>query len=287
MKISNEITGPSTLVGAEKAVEYCGVAGFDAWDYPLDHICSKYCGVKKGMDGALPLNGSEYLKMARKLRKIGEENGIVCHQTHAPTRWSCSCFLDCMKRAIEITAEAGAEICVTHPNSAFTAEQNIEAYIRLMPFAKEYGVKIALENVWMWDFDNNKFGNSPFSEPIGMKKHMDVLTDDCFIVCLDTGHAEIGDLNTSAVDIVNAMAGRVQALHIQDTDRRQDNHEIPFTMDIPFEPIVRALKENGYKGFFSLEAFRPFENRDAADTLDIMKKQYAAGKRLADMFENI
>ncbi|MBQ7921718.1 MAG: sugar phosphate isomerase/epimerase [Clostridia bacterium] len=287
MKISNEITGPSTLVGAEKAVEYCAAVGFDAWDFPLDHLCSEYCGIKKGIDSALPLNGDEYLKLARKLRKIGEDNGIVCHQTHAPTRWNCPHFMDCMKRAIEITAEAGAKICVTHPNSSFTADQNIEAYLLLMPFAKEHGVKIALENVWMWDFDNNRFGNSPFSEPVGMKKHMDLLPEDTFIVCLDTGHAEIGDLNTSAVEIVKAMGGRVQALHLQDTDRRQDNHEIPFTMDIPFAPIVRALKENGYSGYFSLEAFRPFENRDAVDTLDIMKKQYAAAKQLAVMFENI
>lgn len=287
MKISNEITGPSTLVGAEKAVEYCALAGFDAWDFPLDHICSHYCDVKKGVESALPLNGDAYVKMARKLRQIGEDNGIVCHQTHAPTRWSCPHFLDCMKRTLEITAEAGAKICVTHPCDKNTVEQNTEMYLKLLPYAKEYGVKIALENVWTWDFAGNKFGNSPFSEPIGMKKHMDILSHEQFIVCLDTGHAEIGDLNTSAVEIVKAMGGRVQALHLQDTDRRQDNHEIPFTMDIPFEPIVRALKENGYEGYFSLEAFRPFENRDAADTLDIMKKQNAAARQLADMFENI
>jgi len=287
MKISNEITGPSILVGAEKAVEYCAAVGFDAWDYPLDHICSTYCGVRKEIAGSLPMNGNEYLQIARKLRKIGEDNGITCHQTHAPTRWKCACFTDCMKRTLEITAEAGAEICVTHPVDSLSVEQNIEMYQKLLPFAKEYGVKIALENVWMWDFDNNRFGNSLFSEPAGMKKIMDILDDESFIVCLDTGHAQIVDLQTSAADIVNTMGGRVQALHLQDTDLRQDNHEIPFTMNIPFEPIIRALKNNGYKGYFSLEAFRPFENRDAADTLDIMKKQNAAARQLADMFENI
>lgn len=285
MKISTEITAPSILVGAEKAVEYCGLAGFDAWDFPLDHICSEYCFVKKNIQNAYPLNGDETLKLARKLKKIGDDNGIVCHQTHAPTRWSCPNFFDCMKYTLEITAEAGGTICVTHPGKNKTAEENAEFYWKLLPYAKEYGVKIALENVWEWDFVNNKFANSSFSEPIGMKKHMDLLKDDYFIVCLDTGHAEINTLHTSAAAIVDAMAGRVQAVHLQDTNLREDNHQMPFTMDIDFEPIVRALKRNGYQGYFSLEAMRHLENIEPEKTLERMRELQAVGRRLADMFE--
>lgn len=60
--------------------------------------------------------------------------------------------------------------------------------------------------------------------------------------------------DTTAVEMIEALDYRLQALHIHDNDRWHDSHQIPFSMVIDFEPIVKALKRINYKGYFTLEA---------------------------------
>ena len=62
-----------------------------------------------------------------------------------------------LMRAIECTAEAGGKICIIHPENDKSAEENAEMYQKLLPFAKECGVKIATENMWMWDEEKDQY----------------------------------------------------------------------------------------------------------------------------------
>ncbi|MBE6934364.1 MAG: hypothetical protein E7462_04860 [Ruminococcaceae bacterium] len=63
------------------------------------------------MDNDSSLAGGQYLKYVRQLRKIAEDNGITCNQSHAPFP-SFPCVFDLLKRAIECTAEMGGERCI-------------------------------------------------------------------------------------------------------------------------------------------------------------------------------
>ena len=136
MKISTEIASIAKITGEEKAVELCAKAGFDAWDFSMFAMC-RYDRISNMLlENNHSLAGANYLAFARKLKKIGLDNGIVCNQSHAPFPVYCKEIRSCLKRAIECTAEAGGKICIIHPDNYKTAEDNAEMYLELLAIGK-------------------------------------------------------------------------------------------------------------------------------------------------------
>ena len=123
MKISTEINSAAKLIGEEKAVELVAKAGFDAWDFSMFSMVSYNWQTKIATPGNNALGSGDYLKFARQLKKIGEDNGIHCNQSHAPFPSSYE-ILDYLKRALECTAEAGGKICIIHPMNTGSVDQN-------------------------------------------------------------------------------------------------------------------------------------------------------------------
>ena len=58
-------------------------------------------------------------------------------------------------------------------------------------------------------------------------------------------------------------------------------------MDIDFAEIVKALKEIGYGGYFTLEADNYLKAFTAENVFDGIKDLSVAAKKLADMFDNL
>lgn len=287
MKISTEIASTARIVGMEKAVEFCAKAGFDAWDFSLFDMCRINWNTGLPIQKPTELNGVHYLEFARKLKKIGLDNGIVCNQSHAPFPVELPATRAFLKRAIECTAEAGGEICVIHPNNNKTAEENAEMYAELLPFAKSCGVKIATENMWNWSKEKNESSFAACATGEDFKKHIDVINDDFFVACLDLGHAEMRGSGDGAVNMIKALGSRLQALHIHDNDRWHDNHQIPFSMNIDFDAIVKALKEIDYSGYFTLEADTFLKDYNSDNALEGLIKLKNSAKMLADKFEQL
>ncbi|MBE6925624.1 MAG: sugar phosphate isomerase/epimerase [Ruminococcaceae bacterium] len=286
MKTSTEIDSIAKIVGMEKAVELCAKAGFDAWDFSLFDMCLIDWGTRLPLPIKNELNGPHYLKFARELKKIGLDNGIVCNQSHAPFPVDAPAVHSFLKRAIECTAEAGGEICVIHPDNNKTAEENAEMYLELLPFAKSCGVKIATENMWNWDGEKDESTFAACATAEDFKRHLEVINDEFFVACLDLGHAEMRGSGNGAVHMIKTLGHHLQALHIHDNDRRHDNHQIPFSMDMDFNAIVKALKEIGYKGYFTLEACHFLDGYTEENIFEGVVKLRESATKLADMFEN-
>ncbi len=285
MKISTEIQTTANHVGFEKAVELVAKAGFDAWDFSMFEMAKYDWQAKKIKDLKNPLSTDNYLAFARKLKQIGLDNGIVCNQSHAPFPSVVPEIRSYLKRAIECTAEAGGEICIIHPLNNGTPEENAELYFELLPFAKECNVKIATENMWNWD---KELGHSCFAAcatPESFNAHLDAVNDDFFVACLDIGHAEMLGSDTTAAECVKALDSRLKALHIHDNDKLHDSHQIPFSMNVDFVPIVKALKEINYDGYFTLEADKFLSDYTAENVFDGVKEMAAVARKLADMYE--
>ncbi len=282
MKISTEIDSIALHVGEEKTVELVAKARFDAWDFSMFQMCEKKNGVL--VPTSHPLAQDNYLSFARRLKQIGLDNGIICNQGHAPFPSSPKSEYY-LKRAIECVAEAGGEICVIHPMNNGTSEENAEMYFKLLPFAKEHKVKIATENMWNWSklFNHSKF--AACATPKSFNEHLDAVNDDYFVACLDIGHAEMKGSKTTAVKMIKALGSRLQALHIHDNDKLHDSHQIPLSMNIDFVPIVKALKEIGYDGYFTLEASSYLESFGKDNVYEGVVHLKNSAKRLADMFE--
>ena len=285
MKISTEIASIARVIGEEKAVEYCAKAGFDAWDFSMFDMARYDWRTDSLIPSNHPLTGNERLKFARELRKIGEDNGIRCNQTHAPFPVCGKPLRDRLPWAIECTAEAGGEICVIHPDNYKSAEENAEIYNEIVPFAKECGVKIATENMWNWKPLHRHSCFAACATPESFNAHLDAVNDDYFVACLDIGHAEMKGSKTNAPEMIRALGKRLKALHIHDNDKLHDSHQIPFSMNVDFVAVVDALKEIGYDGYFTLEASSYLESFKKEDVEKGVNDLYNSAKRLADMFE--
>jgi sugar phosphate isomerase/epimerase len=288
MKISTEINSAARIVGEQKAIELYGKAGFDCWDLSMFRMCLWDWGKNCPVDNDHPLKGNNYLAFVRELRKIGEEYGMECNQSHAPFPSFKPQVRSMLKRAIECTAEAGGKICVIHPDNNSSPEANAEFYLELLPFAKEHGVKIATENMWNWTRENglDQAAKAACSHHDDFVAHLDAVNDAFFTACLDIGHAEMKGLDTSAPEMIDALGAHLQALHIHDNDKKGDSHAIPFSMSIDFDVVAKALKRNNYQGYLTLEAVNHLYNYDASNLFIGIKELADSAKKLGSMIEN-
>ena len=287
MKVSTEFNSAAKIIGAENAIELLAKSGFDAWDFSMQSMC-KYDGkTQRILATDHPLSGASYLQFARKLKQIGLDNGIICNQSHAPVQTSCPGIHDFLKRAIECTAEVGGDICVIHPAADKTAAENAEMYLKLLPFAKDCGVKIATENMYNWDVKKNEAAFAACSTLESFLDHLQTVDDPNFIACLDIGHAVMMGKEMNAVRMIKGINAKLQALHIHDNDLRLDHHQAPFSMAINYDPIIRVLKDINYSGYFTLEAYN-FLNDYTKETISMgTKLLHRSVRRLAEQFERL
>ncbi len=284
MKISTEIHSAAKHIGEHRAVELIAKAGFDAWDFSMFNM-ARYDGTfGRYIDNNPNYFGNEHIKFARELRHIGEEMGICCNQSHAPFPTDPAEMKYFIKKAIECTAEAGGEICIIHPKCSASPEENAEMYLELLPFAKVHNVKIATENMFLWDREQNHSVHAACGTPESFCKHIDLVNDPYFVACLDVGHAEMLGSETTAEEMVRELSHRLKALHLHDNDKLRDLHTIPFSMRIDFEAIVKALKDIGYDGYFTLESDSYLKTFTPDNIFEGIKDLAAAAKRLAEMY---
>ena len=288
MKISTEIWSSANILGEERAIYELAKAGFDAWDFSMFEMARIDWRTYTVQPSTHPLSGNDYVAFAKKLKKIGDENGIPCNQSHAPFPSMVPGIRELLKRAIECTAIAGGKHCIIHPDNNRSAEENAEMYFELLPFAKEHGVIICTENMWNWNNELDQASKAACSHHDDFVAHIKAVNDPNFAACLDIGHAEMKGLDTSARQMILALGDKLEALHIHDNDRWHDSHRIPFSMNIDWNDVVSALKQIDYKGYFTLEAdahIRTTAKTEEEAIREIVNLKNAA-RRLADMFEN-
>ena len=157
-------------------------------------------------------------------------------------------------------------------------------YFELLPHAKACGVKIATENMFNWDPENDCCIPAACSIPKSFLEHLKVVNDDYLIACLDIGHSEMSGAKTCAVDMIRALGDKLQSLHIHDNDKRHDCHQIPFSMKIDFEPICKALKEINYCGYFTLEANNYLQKHNENNLIQGIDDLASSAKKLVELF---
>ena len=286
MKISTETGSAARRMGLDMAIPYIAKAGFDAYDITLSEVIVEDPRTERlFLNNRHPLVGPQYLKYVRHLKQIADDNGIPCNQSHAPYPANMPEAHDRLKWAIECTAELGGKICVIHPFCRVEMEKNTEFFLELLPFAKEHGIKIATENMWDWDLKEDHAKPTNCSTHDSFLAQMEAINDDSFVACVDLGHAEMDGLGTSAAQMIRALGHHVQALHIHDIDKHNDNHQIPFSLNIDYAPIVKALKDVNYSGDFTLEASYYLTKHPEIDVFDGLCDLAKAARRLADMFD--
>ncbi len=237
--------------GLKESIKRIKEYGFDAYD------CTLYEAMKPGR----PLALTAWREYAKEIRKYADDIGIPCTQTHSvlppfSNEAELACAAEAHKRAMEVSAILGAEITVIHPSSWFNARANYERlYSKLIPLAKELGIKIATENMFRRNpMDKSVTSPASCGTPREFAEMIDLANDDCFVGCLDIGHTYLTE-SVNAPDFIKALGGkRIKAIHFHSNNGISDMHTIPHYGTVDTESVCRELAKIGYDGNLTLEA---------------------------------
>lgn len=234
----------SRRFGDLKAIPIYVKAGFDAVDLALVDVPGGQWG-KPGQD--------EYIQ---ELLHVAKENGTFFNQAHAENvyDWDDPNVVDGVVKPtvvnnIRCAAKLGIPHIIvhglSHPAVNHSTEErrrvNLEFFNYLKPFAKDAGIKIALENL-----------RRVCTTPEEYEYMMDNLNDDIFTACVDVGHSFY--VGQDAAEIIRRLGHeRVTALHIHDNQGQADDHQMPGFGKIEWNHILEALADIDYSGDFNLE----------------------------------
>ena len=244
----------------EETVDMLAEAGFTALDFGFFN--ARYYA--KDLDG----------RFFTELRKKAEDKGLVFNQAHAPFPSGVGkpdrdeeIFADIV-RSMKNASLLGAKNIVVHPVQYLVYandgvpeklfELNVAFYNRLKPYCEEYGIRVAVENMWQ-DKElagrcDTRIGHSTCSTPAEFIRYMDALDSKSFTACLDLGHAML--VHEKPEDFIRALGhDRLGALHVHDTDGNRDLHTLPFYGGMGYwDRITDALLDIGYVGDLTYEA---------------------------------
>lgn len=290
MILSTENSFLRLHVGERKAIEILAKAGFDAIDY----------GFAPEFDrGEMPWNTNQYAEYAKEIMKAADDNGVYFSQAHGPFFFDTALFPDYSKQVIPLYQRC-FEVCamlkiphvVVHPvhhipykgNEGLLWQMNMEFYHQLLPYAKEYAIKIALENMYQYDSRRGVLTRDVFAVPEEYARFYDELDSTDFICCVDMGHCTI--VGEDVARMLHIMGKRVKALHVNDNFYRTDDHIVPGHGLMNWETITRALAEIDYQGDFTFEVINIYRSYDNDFLFTSAKYLHDVGRYLIAKIEN-
>ncbi len=202
----------------------------------------------------------DHIEKAKETKRLLEKYHLVCNQAHAPFAFKFGeemsvnnkNYSDIVK-SMEYASILGAKYIVVHavkmPLGEDFIQYNYEYYKSLEPYAKKFGIKIAVENLL----------NSKFWLPASLSGFIKMLESDAFCACVDVGHAAIVGIEPERF-IAGMEKDMIACIHMHDTDGHLDRHWTPFQGEHNWDNIVRSLVEYGFEGDMNLEVIRSFDN---------------------------
>lgn len=277
--------------GDRKAIEMLAKAGFDALDYSMHRMAK---------DASCPLCSDVWQGEVRELKALADSLGMPFVQGHAPYRfrdhseeaWVNENF-PLLLRSIEIASALGIEHLVVHPlhhldyrkNRERLHEWNMRFYRALIPYAKDAGVRICLENMWQRDPKRgNIISDDTCSAAEELAAWVDELGDPSIGVCLDVGHC--GLVGRDAETSIRTLGRRLSCLHIHDNDFVNDLHTLPYLGHADWDAILSALGSVGYAGHFTFEADGFFEQMPDALIPDALRLMVSVGRYMMEKIEH-
>lgn len=239
-------------LGDEKAVEIICQSGFTGIDYSMFDMDEE----------GRPLNRSDYADHVLRVKEVADRYCVPFVQSHAPfpsarknNEEYNKQIMFYLERAFDVSFRLGVKTMVVHPIS-FTDEGtdfdlNYNFYQKLIPYIKQTGVKVALEN--MWGRKEHRYSPTACGTGETFRQMMDMLDPELFVACLDIGHC--GMVGQTAQDMIRSLGHKhLHALHIHDNDKLRDAHIFPFNGLVDWDEVTKALAEIDYDGNLTFES---------------------------------
>ena len=259
--------------GEEQTFKMLKDAGFSGVDYSFN-----------AWGDGTSIDLENHIEKAKETKRLLEKYGLVANQAHAPFFFKYGeemslenkNFLDIV-RSFEYASIIGVKGVVVHsiklPDGVDFFEYTTKYYKALEPYAKRFGVKIAVENLV----------NSKFHSPKVQCEFIRSLNSDVFCACVDVGHSAL--VNYPPEEYLEKMDSELLfCVHLHDTDNKVDRHWTPFQGCHNWDKIMKSLVDIGFNGDMNLEVIHSFDNVPNAlykDTLEYIAK---VGQYLINVF---
>ena len=219
-------------------------------------------------DTLLKMMGQD-CQLAGVLHRQAAEAGVDFVDAHAPFRDFGDLFIPDepdrrqmiarQKLNLLLVNEMGVDTCTFHPGSSYypgySAAEHRAALCRsldeLLPFARELGIVICLEN-----------GLTPLNTAEALVSYMRKYDSPHWGVCFDTGHANVKEWGEFQADspvpqvwekygmsvkweknIAETLRPYIVSCHIHDNHGVRDDHNLPGRGNIDWGRIVKVLSE--------------------------------------------
>ncbi len=287
-RLSSEIGSIFWLKGIDdrNAITLLKEAGFDCYDYTLSGLVV-YDHKNKKMHYKFPthpFDGNNYRSYFIKFKQYADQIGIKCNQVHTPFPIYDEQIKALQIKSLEIASILGAKVAVVHPDNFKSDEDNAEFFKSLVPYAKKYDVKIAIENMWDWDKEKDQAKPCACSDHRSLANTVNLINSEYVGACIDVGHGEMKGLDTSSSQIIRTLGNKIIAMHLHDNDCHHDSHQIPFSMSIDYDIIAQALKDIYYQGDITLEAC--YYLKDNMNIKDGIKELYKSALHFKDLLNS-
>lgn len=281
MQLSTNLDRVYPTFGMKEAFEIWAQVGFQSIDFNDDLV-----GLYKQEHDEAFFAG---------LKNDALQAGITIGQMHTPYPSSfpdeeetAQRFQDIV-RSIKNAASLGVPIVVVHACRHLEKEDdagrsksfafNLDFFKRLAPYAREYGVKIAIENI------GSVKHPSAVSTPERINRLYDTLNDPVFTLCFDVGHCLLEGFEPA--DAIRQLGHRLVdgCTHVHDNFGDTDAHTLPYYGITNWEETMKALAEIGYKGNLSYEASEFIKDIPRELYVDGLRYMAKVGQYLIGRFE--
>ena len=228
-------------------------------------LCSKHGFTQ--LDFRSPLYAENYIDVAKFWRDEIEKNGLKVHQSHAPffhynPEKTLEEYKDALSRSIDVSVALGSKYLVVHGDEYRVKEGEVYDPEKVLAFCRELfspyverankcGLSIAFENLCENKADPHFC--SDVDELISLATAFG--KDSGVSVCWDFGHGNY-TYGERAIDAFKKAFPLISCTHMHDNLTgiyRGDDHSLPLLGLMDWKAYMSYMRENGYKGNYTLE----------------------------------
>lgn len=269
----------------EQGIAQCAQAGFQYMEYNF----------LNGPANDKILATDDWRDRVGRIDRVLKEYKLTVPYTHdywyllsaAKDQADIACKDEMVRRSVEASHILGSRKMVVHTQSVYDAdgynpqktwEYNMAFFSEMGDLAAAHGVELLVENLFpiagMIDF-------SSYAEELA--ELMQRLNDPMFGICWDFGHANMAKVDHEKA--LDTVAPWLQLLHVDDNQAKTDDHTVPGFGTVPWERVMRKLKNIGYCGDLNLSV-RTFARTTLPDQQVLaLRYLHSVGTDLIRMFE--
>ena len=197
------------------------------------------------------------IEQAEAMGRYAQGLGLCNWSCHAPflshaTDPTVAHCVAALRHSLSVAGALGAGFIVVHipfdlgllkPDEALAfadyRQKDLDILGQVLSLARRLGVGLALEN---------GHTQKHMAHIMGLVRQMD---DPLVGICVDTGHAALGDLGPA--EAIRRAGPHLLTTHLQDNLGQRDDHLPPGSGAIDWPDVIAALQEVDYRGVLMLE----------------------------------